>query len=164
MIQYFKPFQNLMIDESLVVFRERLAYIQYIPSKCHHFGIKFFLICDYKTGYVLDFVMCSTSGVDNQLKFSDSVVKTLMSKHLGKGHILYTNSFYTSPALCQFLLEQKTQTCGTVCANWCHWPPFPDNTKKGDLQRKKCGKMLAIHWHDKRKFNLLSTVHTGELS
>lgn len=45
---------------------------------------------------------------DDRLKFSGSVVRTLMSKHLGKNDILYTDNFYTSPTISQYLLEQKT--------------------------------------------------------
>ncbi|CAH1979588.1 unnamed protein product [Acanthoscelides obtectus] len=37
------PFQNLCIDESLMLFKGRIGYKQYIPSKRHRFGIKFFI-------------------------------------------------------------------------------------------------------------------------
>lgn len=32
-------------------------FIQYIPSKRHRFGIKFFLLCDCEAGYILDFIV-----------------------------------------------------------------------------------------------------------
>ncbi|XP_045105050.1 piggyBac transposable element-derived protein 4-like [Portunus trituberculatus] len=61
---FFLPFQKVLVDESLVLFRGRLSFIQYIPSKRHRFGIKFFVICDCKTGYVLDFVVYTGTDVD----------------------------------------------------------------------------------------------------
>ena len=33
---------------------------------------------------------------------SGAVVQKMMAPYLGKGHILYTDNWYTSPALCQF--------------------------------------------------------------
>jgi hypothetical protein len=46
----FTPFQNLFIDESLVLFKGRLMFKQFIPSKRHRFGIKVFVLCDCETG------------------------------------------------------------------------------------------------------------------
>ena len=60
--QFFRPFQNLVIDESLVLFRGRLSFRQYIPAKRHRWGIKYFVLCDCKTGYVLDFLVYSGKG------------------------------------------------------------------------------------------------------
>lgn len=51
--EVFSPFQNLCIDERLTLFKGRLSFIQYIPSKRHRFGIKSFVICDCETGYIL---------------------------------------------------------------------------------------------------------------
>ncbi|KAJ8932841.1 hypothetical protein NQ314_014400 [Rhamnusium bicolor] len=45
------PFQNIAIDESLVLFKGRISFRQYIPSKRHRFGIKFFVLADCETGY-----------------------------------------------------------------------------------------------------------------
>jgi hypothetical protein len=47
--EVFYPFQNICIDKSLTLFKGRLAFIQYIPSKKHRFGIKTFVICDCET-------------------------------------------------------------------------------------------------------------------
>jgi len=51
----FIPHQNLCIDESIVEWKGRLTFKQYIPSKRHRFGIKLFVLCDCKSGFVLDF-------------------------------------------------------------------------------------------------------------
>ena len=49
-----------------------------------------------------------------------TVVKTLLkeAKQLNKGHRVYTDNFYTKPALAETLLQQKTILTGTVRANF----------------------------------------------
>ena len=51
----FHSYQNLYIDESLVLFKGRLAFRQYIPLKRNRYEIKLFLICDCLTGYIFRF-------------------------------------------------------------------------------------------------------------
>lgn len=46
------PFQNVYIDESLLLFKGWLFFRQYIPSTRHWFGIKLLLLCDCETGYI----------------------------------------------------------------------------------------------------------------
>ena len=77
--RYFRPFQKLVIDESLVLFHGRVVFRQYIPSKRHRFGIKFFVICDCETGYMLDLAVYTATDIDipkdKVLGFSGAVVK-----------------------------------------------------------------------------------------
>lgn len=47
----YTPDQHVSVDESLMKFRGRLSYIQFNKSKRARFGIKFFKICESKTGY-----------------------------------------------------------------------------------------------------------------
>ena len=53
----FYPYQNLVVDESLLLFKGRLRFRQFIPSKRSRFGIKFFVLCDCLTGYVLKIII-----------------------------------------------------------------------------------------------------------
>lgn len=55
---YFSPFSNLYINESLSLHKARLSFKQYIPSKRNNrYGIKSFIPCDCKSGYVLRFIV-----------------------------------------------------------------------------------------------------------
>ena len=167
----YKPFQKLCIDESLVLFRGRVIFRQYIPSKRHRFGIKFFVLCDSVTGYILDYIVYSASAIDipavakkDPIGFSGSVVKTLLGQdYIGKGHILYTDNYYTSPALADFLQKNNTGLCGTVKSNRKQMAKFPNKGPQGTMQKKKAGKLLAISYTDKRQVLLLSTVHKGDM-
>ena len=56
------PYKDICIDESLILWKGRLAFKQYIPTKRHRFGIKVFVVCDYQTGVVLDFIVYTGSS------------------------------------------------------------------------------------------------------
>ena len=49
------PHQKPVIDKSLISFKGRLVFKQYIPTKRHRFGIKLFVLCDCKTGKNIGF-------------------------------------------------------------------------------------------------------------
>lgn len=57
----FYPFQNLCIDASLLLYKGRLSFNQYIPSKRNIFGIKSFVSCDTQSGFVQDFIIYNGS-------------------------------------------------------------------------------------------------------
>lgn len=91
--QNFYPFQNICVAESLILFKGRLSFKQFIPSKRNRFGIKSFIACDCKTGYILDIIVYSGSETEisvfqKNLGKSGNIVITLMKDYLGKGHSL----------------------------------------------------------------------------
>lgn len=163
----FSPFQNICIDESLMLFKGRLAFKQYIPSKRHRFGVKLFVLCDVETGYVVDFIVytgADTDIVDSQsLGVSGAVVTTLLQPYLGKGHTLWIDNWYTSPDLAKYLLTEKTDMCGTVRKNRRGMPVFTEKLNKGDVEAKHTQEMLALKWRDKRDVCMLSTFHKNEV-
>ncbi|KAG8222624.1 hypothetical protein J437_LFUL002618 [Ladona fulva] len=159
---------KLVIDESLVLFKGHLGFKQYIPSKRHRFGMKLFILCDCETGIVLDMIVYTGKKTDiiwsSELGLSGEVVKKLMGNYLGKGHILYTDNYYTSPNLCDFLLKNKTGSWGTVRVNRKNMPTFHKKKMvRGDIERQSNGNMIAMKWHNKRDVCILSTVHKGQL-
>ncbi|KAG5898630.1 hypothetical protein JTB14_021004 [Gonioctena quinquepunctata] len=110
---------------------------QYIPSKRHRFGIKFFVLADCETGFILDFIVYTGSETefrvhDPELKIGGNIVMTLMEPYLNEGHILYVDNWYNSPVLAEALFEKKTNICGTVKTNRLH-ANFP---KKDDTRRR----------------------------
>jgi len=166
----FIPYQNMCIDESLMVFKGRLLFKQYIPSKRHRFGIRFFVMCDCKTGYVLDFIIY-TGGTREIGNFDianigklGSIVLTLMNEYLNKGHTVYVGNWYTRPALFSHLFANKTNACDTVKANRKGMPVMNKKLKAGEIESKASKNLLAIKWHDKRDVMLLSTMHTNEFA
>lgn len=115
------PFQNLSIDESLMLWKGRLSFRQYIPSKRHRFGIKMFILCDCESKFVLDFIVYTDSETqidrEGDLGISGSIVMELLRKYLNKNHILFVDDGYSSPKLFGALLDNNTGACGTVKKN-----------------------------------------------
>ncbi|XP_069183601.1 piggyBac transposable element-derived protein 4-like [Procambarus clarkii] len=164
---YFVPGQNVIIDESLVLFKGRLAFKQYIPSKRHHFALKFFVLCDCETGIVLDMILYSRRDVDipaqDEHGFSGSVVKTLMEPLLNRRHILFTDNYYTSPLLTRYLLAHNTGVCGTVKVLRKEMPVFGIGMCVGECQLHKCDNILSVRWKDRHEVNMLTTIYTGAM-
>lgn len=92
----FYPFQNLVTDESIILFKGGLSFKQYINTKRHRFGIKLYLLCDCESGIVLDLILYigKDTYVEQEnitgLGASKNIVAMLMKQYLNKGHSLYT--------------------------------------------------------------------------
>ncbi|KAM5191663.1 LOW QUALITY PROTEIN: piggyBac transposable element-derived protein 4-like [Mantella aurantiaca] len=50
--QTYVPERDISIDESLMAYKGRLSWIQYIASKRARFGIKSYMLCESSTGYI----------------------------------------------------------------------------------------------------------------
>lgn len=164
----FYPFENVCIDESLMLFKGRLSFKQYIPSKRHRFGVKFFILCDCETGYILDFILYCGAGSDindigMDIGISGNIVMSLMEPYLDKGHTLYTDNWYTSPHLYNLLHFRKTNACGTVKANRKNMPRLDQRLKVGEIVFSSTSNILALKWQDKREVRMLSTCHNADM-
>ena len=47
----YTPDQYLSIDESMISFKNRLSFFQYLPKKPHKWGMKAWVLADAQTGY-----------------------------------------------------------------------------------------------------------------
>ncbi|XP_069949534.1 piggyBac transposable element-derived protein 4-like [Cherax quadricarinatus] len=165
----FYPFRKLVIDESLILFKGRLSFKQYIPSKRKCFGIKLFVLCDCRSGLVLDIIVYTGSNtLRDTMKLlgisGGDVVRTMMEPYLGKGHMLFTDNWYTSLLLSDFLRVNLTDVCGTVRGNRKHMPRFDAGTCRGEVQAFAANDIMAFRWHDKRDVTLLTSVHRNEMA
>ncbi|XP_047106295.1 piggyBac transposable element-derived protein 4-like [Schistocerca piceifrons] len=87
----FNPYRKLCVDERLLLFKRRLSFKQYIPSKRSRFGIKTFVLCNCKTAYVLGFIIYTGTTTEievHNLGKSGDIVATLMKPYLERGHTL----------------------------------------------------------------------------
>ncbi|XP_030641170.1 piggyBac transposable element-derived protein 4-like [Chanos chanos] len=131
----FYPHKDLCIDESILKWKGRLSFKQYIPSKRHRFGVKLFVLCDVLTGYVQDLIVYTGSSTDilpfDGVGMSGAVVLTLLQPYLNKGHTVFMDNWYSSPALFQCLLDNQTGACGTVRPTRKGMPQFEKKKKNG---------------------------------
>jgi hypothetical protein len=94
---------------------------------------------------------------------SGSVVATLIALYLNKGHTVYTDNWYNSPALSLFLHKQKTNSCGTVCGNRKGMPPLSQKLLAGEVQSMTSDSLMVMTWCDRRDVRVLSTLHSDEI-
>lgn len=174
----YKPGQDICIDESLLLFKGRLSFKQYIKTKRARWGIKFYKLCDSLSGYIVDFLLylgSKTEYTDNYKGGrSGCVVMTLKRLYLEKGYNLFTDNFYTSPTLCQLLLFKNTNLCGTVKSNRQGMPRFEVKKKlknspgkkppkvikleRGEMQEGHTDNMMVVRYMDKREVLMLTSM------
>jgi hypothetical protein len=82
-----------------------------------------------------------------------------MQPYLDKGHNLFLDSWFTSPALFETLHARSTGACGPVRVNRVGLPNFEEKIRKGQQVYKSTNNMLALKWYDKREVIMLPTIH-----
>ena len=106
------------------------------------------------------------TGKDNTLECelgaTAGIVLRLVEPVSGRGHYLYTDNFYTSPALYGELRHRGFEACGTLCLNRRGVPPEAKSAlNKGENRTVPVdNNMSIVQWHDKRVVSILTTVHS----
>lgn len=90
-----EPGEYMAIDESMVPFRGRLKFRQYIPGKAHKYGVKLFKICEVN-GYTHDVNVYAGKNKVNGKGLACRVVLELSNPFLNAGRTIVTDNFYTS--------------------------------------------------------------------
>ena len=92
---FFKPNAFLTIDEQLFPTKVRCRFLQFMPNKPDKFGIKFWLLVDCTSKYVVDGF--PYLGKDDERPINetlpDHVVKLLMKDHLDVGYNVTMDNF-----------------------------------------------------------------------
>lgn len=157
----YKPGKEVVIDETMVPFRGRIFFRQYIPGKRHKYGLKLYKLCTTEA-YTWNLELyCGASDIYQSLGKTESVVARLMLPLLEKGVTLYTDNFYTSSPLADYLLSHKTYLCGTVRASRKGLPKEVTKAKikKGEVASLENDEGIKVfNWKDKRNVLILSTV------
>ena len=101
-----------------------MSFKQYCPKKPIKYGLKFFVLADSSSGYVYNFLLYTGSELTSSLPPAFShlpvpgqFVMTLMNDVLDRGHIVYTDRFYTSVPLANALSSRGTGLVGTLVRN-----------------------------------------------
>ena len=102
------PSRVVAVDECLIPFKGRTKFLQYIPSKPHKWGIKAWCLSESGTGHVLNWSLYTGSlPADNtHITATHRVVMSLTEPLLNKGHHVYMDNFFSSPALYKELAEK----------------------------------------------------------
>ncbi|XP_068107881.1 piggyBac transposable element-derived protein 4-like [Hyperolius riggenbachi] len=164
----YMPERHVTVDESIMTYKGRLSWVQFIASKRVRFGVRSIMLCESQSGYIWNSVVYTGKGTKFDPKYNayglaTSSVLTLIEPLLDKGYCLTTDSFYTTPELYEHLLVHKTDAYGTVRPNR-HQLPHTFSAKKlksGEIVAWQKGKIMALRWHDKKDVSFLSTVHNA---
>ena len=89
------PGPSVVIDESLIPFRGRLLFRQYIPGKTHKYGVKIYKICA-QNAYTWDLkVYIGKMERTGEYNHSESIVLQPCNTILGQGTTVYADNVYT---------------------------------------------------------------------
>ena len=92
-----------------MLWRGCLIFRQYIKNKRHKYGIKFYELCTHD-GLVLKVAIYGGQAFSDEqnLGQTGAIVVHLMSEYLNKGYHLFTDNWYNSVSLTEFLSQKKT--------------------------------------------------------
>ena len=155
----YSPGKNLRMDDSLVLFKGRLSFKQYINTKRARFGIKIYQLCTYH-GILLDFLVYHKNHgpalveMEEGSLVTERLPVTLMQNYLKHGHHLSIDNYYTSISLAKYLLEKGTHVTGTIRENR---KQFPVQLKELNLEKE-----AAHYQHEVTKYRAHKDKATGK--
>lgn len=156
-----KPGEIIAVDESMIPFRGRLKFRQYIPNKTHKYGVKFFKVCG-TNGYTYKIIIYEGKQSKPGEALSETIVTSLCENYLNEGRTIVTDNFYTSVPLAETLLRQNTHLVGTLRKNRRFLPKtvIEKKLKKGEIIGLENDSGIVVSkFKDKRDIHLLSTRH-----
>jgi len=103
-LQFVRAREFLCIDESLMPFKGRLSFKQYVPTKRARFGTKFFVLVDCETKAVLRMIPYQGKGTGLDPQFQrfgiggSVVISLLQDRFSGRHHriVAYWKSLSTT--------------------------------------------------------------------
>lgn len=168
--QSYKPSSYVTIDEQLVGFRGRCPFRMYLPSKPAKYGIKFILLCDVSTKYLIDalpYVGKTTNTSGRPL--AEFCVETLTKSIHGTNRNITMDNWFSSVPLAEKLLQNpyKLTMIGTLKKNKAKISPqFIDNNKKRQVNTSVFGfsssniSLVSYKPKPNKLVVLLSSLHT----
>ena len=135
----YVPERCISVDESLLGWKGRLSWLQFIPSRRKRFRMKFYELCESSSGYVWNFIIYTGKDTVYDEKYCNfpataRIVFSLSDSLLDKGYCLYLDNFYTGPILVDKLVERNTDCVGTVQLHRKEMPKFVKDAKLKENQ------------------------------
>lgn len=154
------PGKYLVIDESMIPWRGRLQFKQYIKNKSHKYGVKIYKLCTPE-GYTYNSIIYSGRGENGPERNHGQVtVLKLLQGLEEKSREVIADNFYSSIELAERLLTRKTRYCGTLRSNRRGLPKkiVSKKLKKGQIYgAMNKNDVKVIKWVDKRPLLMLTT-------
>lgn len=173
--EVYTPERQLAIDETLIKFKGKVHFRQFIPIKPGRFGIKAFTLAESTSGYVLNSkIYTGKENNEVQKDLGRKAVMSVLQPYLDKGFYAFMDNYYTSVALFEELEERKTLACGTVRANRVALPreicgvkeKAVKDLKRGEClyrQKGNCLGLTCVTWRDRKPVSVLATLPTSTM-
>ena len=175
----YHPERELAVDQTLIKYKSRVHFRQFIPSKPGRFGIKAFTLAESTSGYVLGSKVytAKAAGVV-QKDLREKAVMSLMEPFVVKGYYLFMDNNYISVGLFEELEERSTLACGTARSNRvdlprdiCHLKSRQvKQLKQGESLHRQKGTLTCATRRDRKGVSMLfactvptSKAHSGEV-
>lgn len=156
-----KPGKDLVVDESMIPFRGRLVFRQYLPNKSHKYGMKLYKICT-TDGYTCEIIVYTGKGTTagSNSRSEEIVLNLFQAIEYAEGRTVYADNYYSSIPLAEKLYKLKTTYCGTLRSNrkGIDEELLKKKLKKGEVCGKEKNKIKIIKWQDKRQVLMLTTI------
>ena len=165
--QLYTPSKHLSVDQSLVAFKGRSKFLLYMPLKSAKYGLKYFVVAEAKTGFMLDWRFFTTSNIVAH-PFSENIVLDLTSYlQQNSGYHIYTDNFYTSLNLAYNLMNRGLGFTGVVRRNRKCVPSQLkniDKVNKGPVYLRnhsshQSRRLCFAGWQDNKTVLALSSVY-----
>ena len=158
----YTPGEHLSLDEGMLKWRGRLLFKVYNPQKPEQYGMKAYILCETKSGYLCNCTLYR--GVHRTVpEISERLLEPLYNRY----HKLYMDNFYNSVHLSENLLQHQILTCGTLRII----RGFPktlrqeaEKLKKGDIAFRRKNAVIVMAWKDKRLVKMVSTFHDASMA
>ena len=160
--ELYNPTEHLAVDEVIVLYKGRVVFRQYVPKKHKQIGIKIYKICD-SLGYTYDMSVCLGKQRQHATTQTHGTMLQVIQRVEGLGHKIFTDSYFTSPALFDDLFQRKINACGTVHHDRRGMPqdigPKYLKMKRGDTVTRVRGTLRAVRWKDRQDMYILTNMH-----
>ncbi|KFM82040.1 PiggyBac transposable element-derived protein 4, partial [Stegodyphus mimosarum] len=165
MCEIYYPNRELSLDESMVLWRGRLLFRQYIKNKRHKYGIKLYILST--SSGIVQKIAVYTGLLDDYggQNHTQKIVLHLLNEKLNVGHHVFMDNYYNSFDLAKLLLDKKTHCTGTLRTTRKNTPKNVQTTKlrKGDTIERYCQGVMIGKWKDKREVSYISTEYKNEM-
>ncbi|XP_015922720.2 piggyBac transposable element-derived protein 4-like [Parasteatoda tepidariorum] len=161
----YYPCKNLSVGESMILWRGRLIFPQYIKGRRHKYGIKLFALAEPNGTILKAYVLASTVDVISGRGHTEKIVENLLEGKLNVGHAVFMEKKFNSYGLAAKLLEQNTYCTGTLSKKRNDNPNciFAKKLKKGDNVSQCHNGVHVGKWKDRKEINYISTEFPNKM-
>uniref|UniRef100_M3XK74 Tyrosinase copper-binding domain-containing protein n=2 Tax=Latimeria chalumnae TaxID=7897 RepID=M3XK74_LATCH len=164
----YSPSRELCVDESIIKTKDHFRSRDVVRNKPVKLGLKACVLCEAKTGYILNLTLAGGGEQPKKGLKNSSVVQNICRPYHGMGYQLFMDHSYTSFELLKKLGALSWTACGAVSPN--HGAPtvfMKKNSqdlcalKRGDAMFQCRDGVVACAWRDAKLVTVLSTLPVG---